>query len=171
MIGEISAPTKMKRIAITCLLIILLPCSTVLADTEQIVSIDSGTFTGYFGFGIERVSGLHGFKGGIGIIDYESLRLGFLYKYYFPERNTSEVQRSRVFIGPDISLTLNDIISDFHIRSRLGLNMGYTLRWGSVDQYIFSLSGGFALAYPPYPSWYSLNLFQPSFNVSFGYSF
>lgn len=161
-----------KRICILSVLLILAFSASVQAGPDQqVITIDAGSFVGFMGFSYEWIDGLQGYKGGIGITDPDSFRIGFAYKYYFPEPSEEEVVRSRVSFGPDAALSFENISDNFKLRTRLGVSMGYDFSWGTADQYLIHLRGGLSVNYPAQTSWYSYNIFSPTFNVSFGYKF
>lgn len=178
----------MKKTLLALLLILLLS-QPIYGEERRAVSIDMGSFSGFFGFSYEWLEGLSGHKLGLGIVDPQSLRIAYAYKRYFPDRAfKEEVKPSRIFIGPLFNITFEDIYQDTFLRYRLGLQMGYDLSWGSEGQYYSSLAGGFAILYPPqtyryyqyypedpekpYEHEYILrDAFAPVFTVSFGYRY
>lgn len=164
------------------ILVFLVLFSPSLAGESRIVTIDLGSFSGFFGFGMEWITGLTGHKLGLGVIDSQSARIGYAYKRYFPHPDGEEIRPSRIFFGPLFSTTFEDLYSQTFIRYRGGLQMGYDFFWGENRQYYANLAGGFLISYPPttyqYPfSPYSNNdftyyeAFSPAFTISFGYHY
>lgn len=176
----------MKTTLLLIMFLILFSLPLYSADSRTI-TIDLGSFSGFFGFGYEWLEGLAGHKVGFGVVDSNSIRLAYAYKRYFPDRdNREEVRPSRIFMGPLFNVTFEDIYTETLTRFRLGLQMGYELTWGSDGQYYSSLAGGFAVLYPPYTYSYYYpydppdpndnryvfrDAFRPVFTASFGYRY
>lgn len=161
-----------KSICLYLLVFVLFLSFSVAAQKQQIIGIDSGTFSGFFGFSYEYISGLSGYKVGMGITDPESIRLGLAYKYYFPDpTEEDELLRSRVSLGPEFSLSLNQILTDLRAKVRAGLSLGYDINWGSHRQYLLHFRGGIAVNFPAEVGWFYYDLFSPTFGVTFGYTY
>lgn len=174
---------KVSILVLLLLIIVALPIYSEENRIEEnsIFTLDIGFFSGFFSFGYERLEGLTGHKIGLGVIDSQSIRAGYAYKRYFPDRAYEEERPSRIYFGPLVNLTLEEIYPDIFVRGRLGVQMGYDFIWGADNQYYASLAGGFALIYPPLSYYYYYfpennryayyDLFTPGFTMSFGYRY
>lgn len=166
------------KTGILVLLLLVLFSRPLYGEESSIVTIDIGSFSGFFGFGYEWLRGLSGHKLGLGIVDSQSLRVGYTYKKYFPDKEfPGEEKPSRIYLGVLLNATLEYIYTASYLHLRLGPQMGYDFYWGEGDQYYSNITGGFVIIYPPksyeyfYDDYRYFDAFGPAFTVSFGYRY
>lgn len=170
----------MKKILLI-LALTLLASIPALAESENILSLSTGSSTGFVGFTVERLTNSHSVYLGFGAGLEADYKIAAGYRYYLPDTRSAAKGRSNVYLSPNGGAVFssdstwdsdNQVWIDNGYQAGFwgGVTMGYDHRWGSGRQYRLTFEGG--LAYNTRQSDYSTDIpIMPVISFSLGYVF